>query len=138
MVETAKAVAAHHNITLHHPIPNMASGDCAFESCIDQLNHSRCWEFTNGVHQFADHTALRAAVVRDLTTNTLAQMKAGYTGRTRQWKRDIKQLLVPGQWDTPEGDLVIPGIAFTTKKTILIFHTRLDNLPLLIALHWLL
>ena len=125
MVETAKAVASHHNITLHHPIPNMASGDCAFESCIDQLNHSRSSEFTaNGVPQFPDHAALRTAVVRDLTTNTMAQMKAGYTGKTRQWKRDIKQLLVPGQWDTTVGDLVIPGIAFTTKKTILILHTR--------------
>ena len=65
MVQTAIAVAAYHNIRVHPSIPNMASGNCAFESCIDQINVSRSREFSN-TGQLPDHTALRYQVQKFL------------------------------------------------------------------------
>ena len=129
MVETAVEVAAFHNIRGHPSIPNMAKGNCAFESCIDQINVSRGGEFT-GAGMFPDHKALRYKVVFDLASNAMAKTKFGYK------TEDLNNLLVDGHWDSAVGDLVVPGIAYTTKKNILIFHTNptLGNSPISVVL----
>ena len=128
-METAVEVAAFHNIRVHPSIPNMARGNCAFESIIDQINVSRRGEF-NDAGQLLDHMALRYKVVFDLASNTMAKNKFGYK------TEDLNNLLVDGHWDSAVGDLVIPGIAYTTKKNILIFHTNptLGNSPISVVL----
>ena len=127
-METAVELAAFHNIRVHPSIPNMARGNCAFESITDQINVSRRGEF-NDTGQFPDHKALRFKVF-DLASNTMAKTKFGYN------TEDLNNLLIDGHWDSAVGDLVIPGIAYTTKKNILIFHTNptLGNSPISVVL----
>ena len=60
----------------------------------------------------------------------MAKTKFGYN------TEDLNNLLIDGHWDSAVGDLVIPGIAYTTKKNILIFHTNptLGNSPISVVL----
>ena len=39
-IEVAATVPGH-EISLYHPLPNNADGDCSLESCTDQINNTR-------------------------------------------------------------------------------------------------
>ena len=69
-------------------------------------------------------------MVFDLAANIVTKARFGYT------MEDLNQLLQDGHWDSTVGDLVIPGIAYTTKKNILIFNTNpnLGNSPISVVL----
>ena len=69
-------------------------------------------------------------VVFDLAANNRIKAAIGYTAE------DLNQLLQDGHWDSTVGDLVIPGIAYTTKKNILIFNTNpnMGNSPISVVL----
>ena len=74
-----------HEISLHHPLPNNANGDCAFESTTDQLNNTRNSDFANfGAGQFPEPIDLRREVVKVLKHNEIAIQKAGYVGREEE------------------------------------------------------
>jgi hypothetical protein len=125
MVAIAVQVAAHpaHDIQLRHGIPNLANGNCAPEACTDQINHRPDFAMF-GAGKFRDPQELRDAVVSDLEVNNIAFNWGGYMDRGRdRWLEDLQQLRTPGGWDYQLGDLIIPGVAFTTNKNILIFHT---------------
>ena len=116
-------------VNLRHIIPNNADGNCVFESNSDQLNNSRNCDsnsdFANfGAGRFTDHMALRLAVVEDLKRNPKAMEKAGYVGRKEDYEKMLDELLQSKVWNVEAGDLAIYGIAFTTKKNILVYNTN--------------
>ena len=129
---TAAATNPGFEIGLHYVIPNLANGDCSFESVTDQLNNSRN-SATNsdfstcGAGRFEDPQALRLAVVNDLKVNHLAMEKFGKLDDFEGYQREVDKLQVPGVWDVKAGDLVLPGIAFTTRKNILVYNTNPRN-----------
>ena len=130
MTRSAVEVAAYpdHAISVRHVIPNLASGNCAPESVTDQLNNTRNCDSNRdfadyGAGRFPGPDDLRAAVVVDLLSNETAQARVGYLGKDERWAAELQQLRQPGEWDTDLGDLFVLGIAFTTKKNILIYHT---------------
>ena len=49
-----------------------------------------------------------------------------------EWQIELGKLMELGIWDTKVADLILPGIAFTLKKHILIFQTNahLDDHPI--------
>ena len=49
-----------------------------------------------------------------------------------EWEIELGKLLELGIWNTKVADLILPGIAFTLKKNILIFYTNahLDDHPI--------
>ena len=121
-----------HRIDFYHVIPNLANGDCSFESVTDQLNNSRNSvansDFSKcGAGKFEDPNVLRLAVAEDLKGNRLAQERMGMLDEPERYQREVEKLQVPGVWNVPAGDLVLPGIAFTTKKNILVYHTNPNN-----------
>ena len=129
---TAAATNPGFEIALHHVIPNLANGDCSFESVTDQLNNSRN-SATNsdfstcGTGRFEDPQALRLAVANDLKVNHLAMEKFGKLDDFEGYQREVDKLQVPGVWNVKAGDLVLPGIAFTTRKNILVYNTNPRN-----------
>ena len=128
----AAATNPGYEIDFVHLIPNLANGDCAAEAVTDQLNNSRNSDTnsdfsTCGAGRFEDPQALRAAVVDDLTKNRLAQTKVGKSDDPEGYRKEVEQLKVPGVWNIEAGDLFLPGIAFTTRKTILVYNTNPNN-----------
>ena len=43
-----------------------------------------------------------------------------------EWQIELGKLMELGIWDTKVADLILPGIAFTLKKNILIFYTNVN------------
>ena len=130
---TAAATYPGFQIKLHRSIPNMANGNCAFESATDQLNHTRNCQSNNdfanlGAFRFKDHTTLREAVVNDLKNNQIAQENSGYAGRRREYRTELNELLIDRVWNVDMGDLVLPGIAFTTSKILLVYNLSLIHI----------
>ena len=128
----AAATNPGYEIDFVHLIPNLANGNCAAEAVTDQLNNSRNSDTnsdfsTCGAGRFEDPQALRAAVVDDLTKNRLAQTKVGKSDDPEGYRKEVEQLKVPGVWNIEAGDLFLPGIAFTTRKTILVYNTNPNN-----------
>ena len=108
---------------MRHSNFNKAAGDCVFESAVDQcLFKFRLRSFP--FFKIHDHLELREKTVHNL----------GQSGTARGWmnnlvtdeadfQEQLGKLLEQGVWDTKVADLVMPGIAYTLKKNILIFHT---------------
>ena len=44
MVRKGISCAASHGIKVHHGIPNLANGNCAFESVIDGISRRNCFQ----------------------------------------------------------------------------------------------
>jgi hypothetical protein len=130
--ETARHIASiaissavYHGIKLKHPVPNRANGDCAFESCLDQVNATRKETFKDvGAGRFEYPYNLRNAVVDDLKENITAMGFTTYRERPDDYKKELNKLYKDGIWTIEVADLVIPGIAYTLKKDILIYKTN--------------
>nr|MCS5576613.1 hypothetical protein [Alteromonas macleodii] len=114
---------AGYEIELKHMLPNNANGDCAFESCIDQVNTTREKVFEHfGARKFKDHLSLRKAVIDNLKINSNAM--EWFNGSQDEYKKELDKLHKVGTWTPAIADFVMPGIAFTLKKNILIYKTR--------------
>ncbi|MCS5580938.1 MAG: hypothetical protein NZ837_10460, partial [Gammaproteobacteria bacterium] len=127
---------AGYKINLSHMVPNNASGDCAFESCLDQVNATRKEDFKDfGAGRFEDPSSLRRVVVDDLKENSKAMEWCAFNGSQDEYKKELDTLYKDGTWTRAVADLVIPGIAFTLKKNILIYKTKpmLDRAPIMVV-----
>ena len=122
IIEKSKSIAAHHDMILRHGVPNRGNGDCAPESAIDNLN------LRDEFHPFRDTIystpqELRDAVVKNLKGNKAAFEFGGYSD-WQIWKQELNKLRQPREWASKISDMMLPGIAFTLKKNILIIKTR--------------
>ena len=124
MVETAIEIAAHplHGMTLRHGVPNWGDGNCAPESANDNYNLRNEFDlFRNKT--FETPHELRQAVVDNMISNKEAFQFAGYQCLER-WAIDMENLKQSGEWSADVADLMMPGIAYTLDKNILIFNTK--------------
>ena len=122
--------AAHENILVRASKPNRAAGDCIFESTADQfLFEVRGRHFPGRV--VFSHQDLREQTVEALSSSPQAREHAPVDSDL-EWQSELGDLFQLGVWDTKVSDLVLPGIAFTLKKNILIFYTnpRLSDHPI--------
>ena len=74
--------------------------------------------------------------MRELTVETLGPNQEarafGLVDSDLEWQIELGKLMELGIWDTKVADLILPGIAFSLKKNILIFQTNahLDDHPI--------
>ena len=122
MTNIAISSAAFHNINLRHICFNNASGDCIFESCWDQIYATRKEEFLNIDMKLPNHYNLREITIENLKTSHIALQF--YGGTKERYIKELNQLLEVSQWNSEVGDLVLPGIAMTMNKNILVFMTN--------------
>ena len=117
-------VAAHENIKVRASKPNRAAGDCVFESTADQFL------FQYRGRHFPGFTILNHQQLRELTVETLGTNEEarafGLVDSDLEWQIELGKLMELGIWDTKVADLILPGIAFTLKKNVLIFYTKVD------------
>jgi hypothetical protein len=114
-------VAAHENIKVRPSNPNEAAGDCVFESTVDQFLFQYRGRHFPGF-TILDHQQLRQLTVETLGPNETARA-FGLVDSDLEWQIELGKLLELGIWNTKVADLILPGIAFTLKKNILIFYT---------------
>ena len=72
-----------------------------------------------------NHLELRELTVETLGLNEEARA-FGLVENDLEWQIELGKLMELGIWDTKVADLILPGIAFTLKKNILIFYTNVD------------
>ena len=115
--------AAKHDIRLRHSNFNKAEGDCAFESAVEQcLFMFRRRIFPGFTVQ--THLELRTKTVENLGQSEIARgWIDNLVADEAEFQCELGRLLEQGVWNTKVAGLVIPGIAFTLKKNILIFYT---------------
>ena len=108
---------------MRHSNFNKAAGDCVFESAVDQcLFKFRLRSFP--FFKIHDHLELREKTVHNLgQSGTAHGWMNNLVTDEADFQEQLGKLLEQGVWDTKVADLVMPGIAYTLKKNILIFHT---------------
>ena len=124
IAKTAIQVAAHpaHRMIIRHGIPNLGNGNCAPEAANDNYNlRDELASFRE--HIFPTPNDLREAVVSEMIDNNDAFAFAGYTNHER-WLEDLQQLRMSGDWTSFLADLMMPGIAYTLRKNILVINTK--------------
>ena len=114
-----QASAQKHGINLRHGTTNPGTGDCAFESVIQNINDRPC--FRAKVNMSIDY--YRRIFVTDMANRTV---NTDFNYLTpQQWQEEWKQMLVPGAYERGIfGDLMLPGIACGVRKILLIFNTN--------------
>ena len=117
MINKAIANAASHGISLHHGVGNLANGNCAFESVIDNISTRSCFgETYNGTPDY-----YRYAWMSEIERIAFDDWNSGLS--KDEWKESWGVLKQSRVHEHNFGDLIIPGIAHCTKKNILIFNT---------------
>ena len=117
MVDKAIENAKYHNINLYHGVPNMAGGNCAFESIIDNISTRQCFAET------FDGTPDYWRFVWMSEVENIAYKNWHGTMSPERWKAEFKILKETRAYEMELGDLIVPGIAHCTRKNILIFNT---------------
>ena len=117
MVRRAISNAMFHGINLHHGVPNLANGNCAFEATIDSINTRSCFEETfDGTPDY-----WRKIWMEEIEQIAYKNFHGGLT--CNQWKQAWSVLKESGTYEYQLGDLVLPGISHCVHKDILIFNT---------------
>ena len=117
MVNKAIEDAKFHNINLYHGVPNMADGNCAFESIIDNITTRQCFgETYDGT---PDHW--RFVWMSEIENIAFNDWHGSMS--MERWKAEFQILKHSRSYELELGDLVVPGIAHCTRKNILIFNT---------------
>ena len=117
MVNKAIENAKFHNINLYHGVPNMAGGNCAFESIIDNISTRQCFE--EKFDGTPDHW--RFVWMSEIENIAFNDWHGALS--MERWKAEFQILKHSRSYELELGDLVIPGIAHCTRKNILIFNT---------------
>ena len=123
IIERAKVSAAKHGINLIEGRKNPATGDCAFEASIFNVNDRSCFgeQFFNSIE---DYRKLWISEVESLLFE--GPFNPGYS--KSEWKAGFDKLKQRNVYDIEFfGDMVIPIIACGIKKILLIFNTNLDH-----------
>ena len=124
MVQIAVQIAAHpaHGFNVKHGIANLGDGNCAPEAANDNNNHrEELAKFHNKI--FETPQELREAVVENIIKNEKAIAFTGYDDNATLVE-DLKKLKQSGEWGCTVADLMMPGIAFTLEKNILVVNTK--------------
>ena len=117
MVNKAIENAKFHGINMHHGVPNMADGNCAFESIIDNISTRSCFE--ERFEGTPDHwRSVWMSIIQKIAYNEWH----GNMSHER-WNAEFEILKQSRTYEVQLGDLVVPGIAHCTHKNILIFNT---------------
>ena len=123
MLGRAKSSAQKHGIKLISGTPNPASGNCAFESVIFNVNDRSC--FVEKLQFSPDHyrriwmTEMKNRTINDATWNIYSN---------KSWEEGWNEMMQHGVYERGIfGDLMLLGIACGIKKLILIFNTSLDS-----------
>ena len=120
MVKTAIQNAEIHGIHLKHGVRNLANGDCAFETVLDSINTRTCFGET------FDGTPAhwRKIWMSEIEKVAFSEWNMGMS--LEEWTANFEVLKQSGTYEFVLGDLVPPGIAYCTRKNILIFNTSLQ------------
>ena len=120
ILQRAIASASKHGISLCAGRPNKATGDCAFEASIFNVNDRLC---------FDDKFPMSIASYRHMWVSECEQrfydspFNPGYS--LSQWKDGFKELKKSNIYEVDFfGDFIIPSIACGMKKILLIFNTN--------------
>ena len=117
MVERAIQNAEIHGINIHHGVRNLANGDCAFETVLDSINTRPCFgETFQGTPAY-----WRNKWMSEIEEIAFAEWNGGLS--LEEWKDGFNVLKQHGTYEFTLGDLVPPGIAYCTRKNLLIFNT---------------
>ena len=111
-----------HGIKLQHGSSNPGTGNCAFESIIQNNNDRECFQvkFPMSVDYY------RRIWVTDMANRTVHTDFNLYSNQ--EWMAGWKEMLVPGTYERGIfGDLMIPGIACGVRKFLLIFNTNPES-----------
>ena len=95
-----------HGVNLKHGSSNPGTGDCAFESIIQNINDRPCFQ----EKFFMPVDYYRKIWVTDMANRTVNSPWNIYS--SAQWTEGWRQMLIPGAYERGIfGDLMLPGIA---------------------------
>ena len=122
LVQRAIASASGHGINLCEGVLNPATGDCAFEAPILNVNHRSCFNDYFGMP--VDHYRYKwLSEGEQILFNS--DFNSGYS--LKEWHLGFEQLKKHGVYEVDYfGDLVLPSIAIGMRKILLIFNTNTD------------
>ena len=123
MVQRAIASAERQGLTLIPGRANPASGNCAFEAPIFNLNDRTC--FLENLPMSIDY--YRRIWVTDMENRLFeSPYNPGYT--RNEWNAGWEKLKVDNVYEVDFfGDLVVPAIACGIRKNVLIFNTNCNH-----------
>ena len=117
MIKVALANAEFHGIKLRPGVENRANGDCAVEVIGDNINTRPC---------FNDKVDNCPASNRRKWLTEAEELVFNYAGIPRDvFKREWNILKNPRTYEYDLGDFVLPAIAHSVQKDILIFNSTL-------------
>ena len=122
MISKAIASGRKHGINMKHGSSNPGTGDCAFESVIQNNNDRSCFrdKFLMPIDYY------RKIFVTDMFNRTVDT--TWNISSNELWLEGWKQMLIPGAYERGIfGDLMLPGIACGVRKYLLIFNTNSDS-----------
>ena len=122
MISRAITSGKKDEINLEHGSSNPGTGDCAFESIIQNINDRPCYQetFVKTINNY------RNIWVTDMATRTVNSPWNIYS--PHQWMEGWQQMLIPGTYERGIfGDLMLPGISCGVKKYLLIFNTNIET-----------
>ena len=123
IVKRAIASAGRHGISLFPGTPVPASGNCAFESVILNVNNRSCF----GEKLLFSPDYYRRIWMTDMKNRTCDDGTWKIYSDT-EWEEGWNSLMVSGIYERDIfGDLMLFGIACGSKKVLLIFNTSLDS-----------
>ena len=123
MISRAIASGKKHGLNMKHGSSNPGTGDCAFESIIQNINDRSCFK----VKYPMTIDWYRRIWVTDMANRTIDS--AFNTMTNQQWIDGWTEMLTPGIYERGIfGDLMLPGIACGVRKILLIFNTN-ENTP---------
>ena len=111
-----------HGIDLQHGSSNPGTGNCSFESILQNNNDRKCFpvKFPMSVNYY------RRIWMTDMANRTINTELNIYSNQ--EWMAGWEQLLIPGTYERGIfGDLMLPGIACGVKKFLLIFNTNTES-----------
>ena len=121
MVAVAIANAHAHDISLVHQIPNLAKGDCLFESIVDNINLRESFN-----ERIDGHSAYHRKKWLSETEDLVFQFSGGGGMSKENFQSEWSLLKKPGNYEYEFGDYILHSIAHCTKKDVLVFNTSLE------------
>ena len=122
LISRAITSARHHGINLTPGSPNPGTGDCAFESVLQNNNDRLC--FTENYPLSTN--SYRRMWVTDMANRTVDSDWNIYS--KQEWLTGWQEMLIPGTYERGIfGDLMLVGIACGIRKNLLIFNTNPES-----------
>ena len=108
IIQVAIQNALAHGIHLHHGVPNLANGDCIFESVADNITTRSC--FHEVLNESPEH-------YRKIWLNEVEDLVLQFSGYSENVFHEKWQILkIPGNYEYELGDYVLPAISLYKKR----------------------